>query len=302
MGLSKPRRDPNKRAEAFEALLFPELVDRIFHHAPYDLLLVLRATCKGWQYKADCRIVREVVLDYRDSSCISNKLTWKPATPYGPIPRPNWRTTKIANHVKHLDVNIPRYPAWMKKLDSLYTMRRKFAMNGSVKTLRPSAPYKVLQTGKPASGANHLVVSVGVTTVAVDTGQPLPDAKSSLPQSLTIILLGLPTKRSAATNPVPNEHGGMIFRTLVDVLGRHLDVAKKQSMSSPITVVNRPAWSAHLVYDSVERRGISFSATPNPHLQVFGSDFVFRLIVHYTASSARRPGGLHQLPLPRRVS
>lgn len=98
----KPRRDPTKTAEAFEALYFPEIMDRIFELAPYESLLVLRATCKGYKYTADGKLVFHVLVTERLYSGT------KETTPWGPIPHKNWQKTALRKGIRILDLYGPR--------------------------------------------------------------------------------------------------------------------------------------------------------------------------------------------------
>ncbi|BEJ17822.1 hypothetical protein CspHIS471_0700900 [Cutaneotrichosporon sp. HIS471] len=119
MAPRKPSRDPRQTAGAFEAFSFPGLISSIFDYAPYESLLVLRAVCKNWKYRADCLIVRRIVIKtgrYMSTS-------WTAFTPFGRIPHPNWYNTKIADHVAQVVLVGDAFPAWLYKAPRLEAMR-----------------------------------------------------------------------------------------------------------------------------------------------------------------------------------
>lgn len=242
MPRKQPRRNPKNTAGAFEALFFPELVDRIFDFAPCQALLVLRAVCQSWKYRADCRLVGHVIVS-NVGKYYSNR--WTATTPYGPIPHRNWHKTKITKHVTHVDILGNYQPAWVKKLPQLKAMRHAGYTFGPVKTYYPPTPGSPLVLPPNSHLSIHAVICFLASTGAYQNAQ-FPGGGNYLPKSLTLLIWALPSEAGSkcALSECTSNYS---FISLVATVVNHFSAVYTTGVSSPLTVVNLSVWYDALV-------------------------------------------------------
>lgn len=228
----KPRRSTTP-ALAFEALFYPDLIDRIFEHAPYESLLVLRATCKSWRARSDNLLLKEVIIKSPPNA--KSSAQWIATTPNGPIPRQIKRPQELYKTVQHLSVLKEDIPYWIRRMENLQTLRHFPATKGGLCCrAMPSEGW----TPFIRQSRGHLALVIGGHT------RWLPrfwhDRWS--PQSITIIVLPPPPPPQDHRTSAPPLYEGSIFYRLLDFVRDILTGVSKTGKTCPIKIVNLDAW------------------------------------------------------------
>lgn len=102
---------PTTAQLALDHTAYPDIIDLIFAYAPYESLLSLRTASKEFRDRIDRQLVRHVVVDGQlEMLGVLNGENYAVLMDDGHrIPRADWRTTEIAQHVKRLDVRYLRH-------------------------------------------------------------------------------------------------------------------------------------------------------------------------------------------------
>lgn len=238
MPVPKPRRDPTQTAEAFEALYYPEIIDRIFDNAPRDFLLDLRKVCKAWKARSDELLVNHVQV--RSAFYGGGPNRWDASTPNGNIPRRNWHNcSTVVKRIKVLDMFKGTYPPWVRHIDTL-DMLRYIPASGVSFLLRPSGQIEltnadnelVLPSADPA--IEELVLCIGTAAYRMPSKHLLPRF-----QTVTVVCLAPPSPSNKG-HPFKNSKGRLFVELVCWIAGELSRLDRAAPFS--INLVNCDSW------------------------------------------------------------